>query len=308
MKDIKVGIVGLGRLGSVHAQNLAFKIPGCKLVAACSLEQKELDWAKDYLKVEYTTTDYKKMVDEADIEAVVIVSSSPEHCWMIEYALDAGKHVFTDKPLGCSLEECKRAEAAVERHPDKLFFLGFMRRYDPSYADAKAQIDAGHIGKPYLVKATGLDPEALVESCIKFSKTSGGIFIDAASHDIDLMRWFLGGEVTEVYAAGTTFKHPEFAENGDTETGMAMLKSDNGTVAFLHVRRTAPHGTPRPRSSAPKRTFVLPVCPGRTASWYTTSTAHARRSSRTSRSALQRHICSRWSISSTASRRAASRS
>ncbi len=242
MKDIKVGIVGLGRLGSVHAQNLAFKIPGCKLVAACSLEQKELDWAKDYLKVEYTTTDYKKMVDEADIEAVVIVSSSPEHCWMIEYALDAGKHVFTDKPLGCSLEECKRAEAAVERHPDKLFFLGFMRRYDPSYADAKAQIDAGHIGKPYLVKATGLDPEALVESCIKFSKTSGGIFIDAASHDIDLMRWFLGGEVTEVYAAGTTFKHPEFAENGDTETGMAMLKFDNGTVAFLHVGRTAPHG------------------------------------------------------------------
>ena len=188
MKEIKVGIVGLGRLGSVHAQNLAFKIPGCKLVAACSLEQKELDWAKDYLKVEYTTTDYKKMVDEADIEAVVIVSSSPEHCWMIEYALDAGKHVFTDKPLGCSLEECKRAEAAVERHPDKLFFLGFMRRYDPSYADAKAQIDAGHIGKPYLVKATGLDPEALVESCIKFSKTSGGIFIDAASHDIDLKR------------------------------------------------------------------------------------------------------------------------
>ena len=64
MKEIKVGIVGLGRLGSVHAQNLAFKIPGCKLVAACSLEQKELDWAKDYLKVEYTTTDYKKMVDE----------------------------------------------------------------------------------------------------------------------------------------------------------------------------------------------------------------------------------------------------
>lgn len=82
MKEIKVGIVGLGRLGSVHAQNLAFKIPGCKLVAACSLEQKELDWAKDYLKVEYTTTDYKKMVDEADIEAVVIVSSSPEHCWI----------------------------------------------------------------------------------------------------------------------------------------------------------------------------------------------------------------------------------
>ena len=242
MKEIKVGIVGLGRLGSVHAQNLAFKIPGCKLVAACSLEQKELDWAKDYLKVEYTTTDYKKMVDEADIEAVVIVSSSPEHCWMIEYALDAGKHVFTDKPLGCSLEECKRAEAAVERHPDKLFFLGFMRRYDPSYADAKAQIDAGHIGKPYLVKATGLDPEALVESCIKFSKTSGGIFIDAASHDIDLMRWFLGSEAAEVYAMGCTFKHPAFQDAGDDETGVAVYKFKNGAMGMVHVGRTAPYG------------------------------------------------------------------
>ncbi len=242
MNQIKVGIVGLGRLGAVHARNLAYKIPGCTLVAACSLVQSELDWAASELGVAQTYLDYKEMVDQADIEAVVIVSSSPEHCWMIEYALDANKHVFTDKPLGCSYEECKRAEAAVERHPDKLFFLGFMRRYDPSYADAKAQIDAGKAGKPYLVKATGLDPEEFVESCIQFCKTSGGIFIDAASHDIDLMRWYLGGEVTEVYAAGTTFKHPEFAEGGDTETGMAMLKFDNGTVAFLHVGRTAPHG------------------------------------------------------------------
>ena len=192
--------------------------------------------------MDFVTTDYKKMVDEADIEAVVIVSSSPEHCWMIEYALDAGKHVFTDKPLGCSLEECKRAEAAVERHPDKLFFLGFMRRYDPSYADAKAQIDAGKIGKPYLVKATGLDPEALVESCIKFSKTSGGIFIDAASHDIDLMRWFLGAEATEVYALGATFKHPEFKEAGDDETGVATYRFANGAIGTIHVGRTAPHG------------------------------------------------------------------
>lgn len=242
MKEVKVGIVGLGRLGSVHAENLAFKIPGCKLVAACSLVEKELEWAKDYLKVDFVTTDYKKMVDEADIEAVVIVSSSPEHCWMIEYALDAGKHVFCDKPLGCSLEECKRAEAAVERHPDKLFFLGFMRRYDPSYAHAKEQIDAGKIGKPYLVKATGLDPEALVESCIKFSKTSGGIFIDAASHDIDLMRWFLGCEATEVYAMGATFKHPEFKEAGDDETGVAVYKFENGAMGMVHVGRTAPYG------------------------------------------------------------------
>lgn len=148
------------------------------------------------------------MVDEADIEAVVIVSSSPEHCWMIEYALDAGKHVFTDKPLGCSLEECKRAEAAVERHPDKLFFLGFMRRYDPSYADAKAQIDAATSASRISSRRPVLTRRLWSRAAQVHSRTSGGIFIDAASHDIDLMRWFLGGEVTEVYAAGTTFKHP----------------------------------------------------------------------------------------------------
>ena len=148
MKEVKVGIVGLGRLGSVHAENLAFKIPGCKLVAACSLVEKELEWAKDSLKVEFVTTDYKKMVDEADIEAVVIVSSSPEHGWLIEYALDAGKHVFCDKPLGCSLEECKRAEAAVERHPDTLFFLGFMRRYDPPYATPRSRSTRARSASP----------------------------------------------------------------------------------------------------------------------------------------------------------------
>ena len=186
MKDIKVGIVGLGRLGSVHAQNLAFKIPGCKLVAACSLEQKELDWAKDYLKVEYTTTDYKKMVDEADIEAVVIVSSSPEHCWMIEYALDAGKHVFTDKPLGCSLEECKRAEAAVERHPDKLFFLGFMRRYDEGYKQLKAAVDSGKYGEALLLHCAHRNPS------VPDDWDNSMAVENSMVHEIDVLRWLLG--------------------------------------------------------------------------------------------------------------------
>ena len=187
--------------------------------------------------------EYAKALAAEGAKVVVADVSTEQGERVATEIIEAGGHAFfqhTDVSDEFSANAC--AEAAVERHPDKLFFLGFMRRYDPSYAHAKEQIDAGKIGKPYLVKATGLDPEALVESCIKFSKTSGGIFIDAASHDIDLMRWFLGGEITEVYAAGTTFKHPEFAENGDTETGMAMLKLDNGTVAFLHVGRTAPHG------------------------------------------------------------------
>ena len=242
MKKLKIGIIGVGRLGYEHACNIANRVPGSELVAIADANFDRAKQVAEELGVTAVYNDPKALCADPNVEAVAIITNTASHVEMIKIAMDAGKHVFCEKPLADTVEKCKEAEAIIAAHPELTFMLGFMRRYDPSYADAKAQIDAGHIGKPYLVKATGLDPEALVESCIKFSKTSGGIFIDAASHDIDLMRWFLGGEVTEVYAAGTNFKHPEFAENGDTETGMAMLKFDNGTVAFLHVGRTAPHG------------------------------------------------------------------
>lgn len=242
MEKIKVGIAGLGRLGRVHANNLAFKIPNAELTAACSIVPAELEYAKTELGITDVYTDFREMLAKADIDAVAIVTTSSEHCWQIEAALDAGKHVFTDKPLGVNVEQCKIAEAAVERHPDKIFFIGFMRRYDPSYAYAKQKIDAGAIGTPYMVKATGIDPEATVEGSIKFSANSGGIFIDMAVHDIDLMRWFLGSDPVQVQALGCTFKHPEFREVGDDETGVATYKCENGAIGVVHVGRTAPHG------------------------------------------------------------------
>lgn len=242
MKKLRIGIVGLGRLGKVHARNIAYKIPGAELAAACSIVPEELDYAKAELGVADVYTDYKEMLARADIDAVAIVSPSPEHCWQIEAALDAGKHVFSEKPLGVDVAQCRQAEAAVERHPELTFMLGFMRRYDKSYAYAKRKIDAGAIGTPYLVKATGIDPEAAVEGAIRFAATSGGIFLDMAIHDIDLCRWFLGSEATEVYAMGATFKHPEFKAAGDDETGVAVMKFESGAMAMMHVGRTAPYG------------------------------------------------------------------
>ena len=242
MKKLRVGIAGLGRLGKVHAHNIAYKIPNAELVAACSIMPAELEYAKQELGVTDVYTDYNEMLSKADIDAVVIGTTSSEHCWQIEAALDAGKHVFSEKPLGVDVAQCKQAEAAVERHPELTFMLGFMRRYDKSYAYAKKKIEEGAIGTPYLVKATGIDPEAAVEGAIRFAATSGGIFLDMAIHDIDLMRWFLGSEVTEVYAMGATFKHPEFKAAGDDETGVAVFKFENGAMGMTHVGRTAPHG------------------------------------------------------------------
>lgn len=242
MKPINVGIVGLGRLGKEHAKNLAFRIAGAKLNAACSIVASELEYAKKELGIQDVYSDYHEMLKKADIDAVVIVTTSSEHCWQIAAALDAGKHVFSDKPLGVSIEECKLAEEACKKHADQIFFLGFMRRFDPSYAYAKEKINQGLIGRPYMVKATGIDPEALVEGAIKFAPTSGGIFTDMAIHDIDLMRWFLEDDPVEVYANGATFKHPEFKAANDDETGVAMYKCANGGIGFVHVGRTAPYG------------------------------------------------------------------
>jgi myo-inositol 2-dehydrogenase/D-chiro-inositol 1-dehydrogenase len=242
MKKVRIGIAGLGRLGKVHANNIAYRIPGAELTAACSIVPAELEYAKKELGVQDVYTDYREMLEKADIDAVCIVTTSSEHCWQIEAALDAGKHVFSEKPLGVDVAQCKMAEAAVERHPELTFMLGFMRRYDKSYAYAKKLIDEGKIGTPYLVKATGIDPEAHVAGAIRFAKTSGGIFLDMAIHDIDLCRWFLGSEATEVYAMGATFKHPEFKEAGDDETGVAVYKFANGGMGMVHVGRTAPYG------------------------------------------------------------------
>ncbi len=242
MDKVKVGIAGLGRLGKIHADNLANKIPSAKLTAACSIVPAELDFAREELGVQDVYTDFQDMLDHADIDAVAIVTTSSEHCRQVAAAMEAGKHVFCEKPLGVTVEDCRSVEKVVEKHPELKFFLGFMRRYDPSYAYAKEKIQEGKIGIPYMVKATGIDPEALVDGAIRFAATSGGIFLDMAIHDIDLMRWFLEAEPTEVYALGTSFKHPEFQEVGDDETGAAMYRFENGAIGFIHVGRTAAHG------------------------------------------------------------------
>ena len=244
MKKVKVGIVGLGRLGRTHAENLAFSIPGAELTAACSIVDSELNYAKEQLGVEKTYSDFAAMCQDPDIDAVVIVSPSTYHPEQISLALKAGKHVFCEKPLAVTLEECRATEEEVKKYPDQVFMLGFMRRYDPSYAYAKKKIESGAIGTPYLVKATGVDPDADAESLLDsgFVPKSGGIMMDMASHDIDLMRWFLQDDPAEVYAVGSTVKHPRFREQGDVETACATFKFKNGAMGQLHVGRASVHG------------------------------------------------------------------
>lgn len=242
MKKVKIGAVGLGRLGRKHSENIAFKVPNAELIAICALTEEEVSIVREEWGIPYGYTDYNEMLKNKELDAIFISSPSALHCQQISDALNAGFHVFCEKPLGTTLEECKLAEKAVENHSDKVFMLGFMRRYDPSYAYAKKKIEDGEIGKPILFRGYSQDPESCIEGAIRFAPHSGGQFIDMAVHDIDLARWFLKSEVKSIYAIGGCYAHPEFGQYNDGDNVSTLMQFENGAMAFLFAGRTAPHG------------------------------------------------------------------
>ncbi len=134
---VKVGIVGLGRLGRHHAENLAFRIPNAELWAVCSVVEEEVITVQQAWNIRHGYTNYRDMLANSELSAIFIASPSGFHCEQIKQALAAGFHVFCEKPLGLYLEEAIEVQQAVEAHPDQVFMLGFMRRYDHSYAAAK---------------------------------------------------------------------------------------------------------------------------------------------------------------------------
>ena len=242
MEKVKIGVIGLGRLGYKHAENLAFKIPNAELTAVCAMEVDRLEQVKKDWGVPYTYKNFEDMIKNSELDAVLIASPSGLHTDQISKALAAGLHVFSEKPLGTTVEECREAEKAVEKYNDKVFMLGFMRRYDASYKYAKEKIDSGEIGVPILFRAYSQDPERFIEGAIAYAGHSGGQFIDMSVHDIDLARWYLGAEPEEVYAIGGCYAHPEFAQYKDGDNVSALMKFKNGAMAFLFAGRTAPHG------------------------------------------------------------------
>jgi myo-inositol 2-dehydrogenase/D-chiro-inositol 1-dehydrogenase len=225
-----------------HAENIANRVAGARLEAACALEPDRVAQVRHDWGVPRGYARFEDMLADRGLDALFIASSSGEHCRQVRASLDAGYHVFCEKPLGISLEECRSAEEAVGRHPDKVFMLGFMRRYDSSYQRAKAMIDEGRIGTPILFRGYSVDPESAIDGAIRFAPSSGGQFMDMSVHDIDLARWMLGGEATTIFAAGGCYAHPEFAAYGDGDNLAALVRFDTGAMAFLLAGRTAAHG------------------------------------------------------------------
>ncbi|MDR0386481.1 MAG: inositol 2-dehydrogenase [Treponema sp.] len=242
MNKVRIGSVGLGRLGLQHAVNIASRIQNAELAALCDVDRAKLDETADKLGVRRRFTAFEDLIACGDIDAVVLVSPSGLHTRQISAALAAGKHVFSEKPLGVTVAECREAEKAVEARPELVFMLGFMRRFDESYKYAHDKVVAGEIGKPLLFRSYSQDPEKFIQGAIAYAGHSGGQFLDMAVHDIDLARWFTGSEPATVYAIGGCYAHPEFAQYKDGDNVSCLMKFKNDCMVFLFAGRTAPHG------------------------------------------------------------------
>lgn len=240
---LRIGIAGLGRMGRRHAENLARRVPGAALVAACSPVADELAWAERELGVAQRYTDYSTMLAGAAIDAVFLVTPTTLHAQQIVDGLNAGKHVFAEKPLSLDLAECRRVEGEAAKHADLKVMIGFVRRFDPSYRDAHERIREGAIGRPFLVRSHTLDKNDPSGFFVRFSETSGGMFLDMSVHDIDCARWLLGGpKAVRVFAAGTVAVHEGLRQWRDVDNGMALCEFADGTLAYFGASRTMAHG------------------------------------------------------------------
>jgi myo-inositol 2-dehydrogenase/D-chiro-inositol 1-dehydrogenase len=240
---LRVGIAGLGRLGRRHAQQLARHTPGCMLRAACSPVADELAWARDTLQVPALHADFEALIADPQLDAVVIVTPTALHADQTIAALQSGKHVFVEKPLALAVADCERVQAVAARHADRVAMVGFVRRFDPSYANAHAHIAAGGIGRPFVVRSQTcdkLDPSGFF---VRFAASSGGIFMDCSVHDIDLARWLLGNpRAQRAFATGTAAVHPELEALGDVDNGLATVEFEGGARAVFYASRTFAHG------------------------------------------------------------------
>ncbi|RKE34974.1 myo-inositol 2-dehydrogenase/D-chiro-inositol 1-dehydrogenase [Paraburkholderia sp. BL23I1N1] len=240
---LRLGVVGLGRLGKRHAENLAYRVPGAALVAACSPVDEERAWAREALPEPRLYDDYADLLADRDVDAVWLVTPSSLHAQQIIDALRAGKHVFCEKPLSLDLAECERVLAEAARYPHLQATIGFMRRFDPSYKDAFDKIQSGVIGRPFLVRSQTTDQNDADGFFVRFAATSGGIFLDCTVHDIDVARWLLGKpRAKRVFAAGAVALHEGLCEFGDVDNGVAICEFEDGKLAMFYASRTQAHG------------------------------------------------------------------
>ena len=236
MKKVNIAIFGVGRIGKIHLKNL-LRFPGVSVVAVADTHFPAEEFKKEFKDV-FFSSNPDEVLAMPEVEAVLICTPTSSHAPMIELALKSGKHIFCEKPVDLSLERTKALVDMANQSSVKLM-LGFNRRFDPDFLQARRSIQAGRIGDIQIIKITSRDPGL---PPLDYIKNSGGLFMDMAIHDFDMARYMMGKEVKEVYSRGLVLVDKQVGEVGDVDTALTTLIFEDDTYAVIDNSRKAIYG------------------------------------------------------------------
>ncbi|TLV04895.1 inositol 2-dehydrogenase [Klebsiella indica] len=234
---IKVGIIGIGRIGRIHGESIVRFVKGAevKAIADNFIDVNGKEWAHS-LGIKNIYTDYKKLLLDEEIDAVMICSPTETHSRLSIESIAARKHVFCEKPVDLDVFKINSVREALKGTNLK-YQVGFMRRFDHNFKSIKNAISSGKIGSQRILKLTSRDP---APPSLAYLEKSGGLFLDMTIHDFDAIRFLSGSEVIEVFAQGAVMTTPSIKEVGDIDTGVVILKLSNGATAIVdNCRQTA---------------------------------------------------------------------
>jgi len=239
LHKVGVGVVGLGRIGRLHAEILKLKVSNAELVAVSDVIEGIARSVGERLSVKWYR-EYERMLRDPKVEAVIISTPTFLHKDMIIKAAEEGKHIFVEKPLTVTTQEAKEVISAIRKYGVKLQ-VGYNRRFDYAYQKAKSDVDKGKIGRPIAFISIARDPGA-PPGWAADPKLSGGIFLDMLSHDFDMARWIISSEIAEVYVIGGNYIFEEIKKKGDLDVVSIVFKFENGVQGLIHGARKFPYG------------------------------------------------------------------
>ncbi len=237
MAELGVGIIGLGRMGWLHAEHLRGTVRGARLVAAAVDDAHRRQLESSGEAPCELVVDVEALISDPRIDAVVVVSPTSLHHTHIQQAASAGKAIFAEKPLADSVERSRETAAAVRR-AGVPFQIGFQRRFDPGYARARELIESGAIGTVEMFRGLTCD----VIPPVSYLRTSGGLFWDLGIHDFDAARFLMNDDIVEVTAMGSILIEPELAEFDDVDHGIVVVRFRRGGIGVIQNAWRAPYG------------------------------------------------------------------
>jgi myo-inositol 2-dehydrogenase/D-chiro-inositol 1-dehydrogenase len=233
---VRIGLAGLGRMGRIHAANLSGRCPSAELACVFDADAGTARQVAEQFGVPWAAS-FDDILADGTVDAVAIAAPTQAHAGLSVRASQAGKHVFCEKPISLDRPATAETIEAVTA-AGVTFQVGFHRRFDPDWAAAVDRIRAGDLGDVYLFRTSLRD---MTPPKPEFLAHSGGFFVDVTIHDLDLARWMVG-EVVEVSAHGTAVSDPAFAEIGDIDTAVVVLRFGNGALGVIDNSRAAGYG------------------------------------------------------------------